>query len=271
VPGELSRELRAQSALFVRAARTTFAYKPALFLSMVTVAISSTVPLLVWSHVCSVRREPLAMPASQLFSYLILAACLNFAFFMGVEVRVGQRIRLGLIATDLFKPVDFQLLQLTQSLAELLMNVTMVLPFVALAYGLWGGAALPASPGAFAAFLVSGCLAFLIQFSTAFIFVQTAFFTFSSYGVFFARNALQLTFAGISAPLALFPPSLRAIAEYLPFCHGIHTPVSIYLGALSGDAVWHALAVQAAWAFGMLIVGRGLLHWSLLHLEIQGG
>jgi ABC-2 type transport system permease protein len=271
MPGEFVRELRAQSALFVRAARATFAYKPALFLSMVTVAISSTVPLLVWSHVCSVRSEPLAMPASQLFPYLMLAACLNFVFFMGVEMRVGQRIRLGLIAIDLLKPVDFQLLQLTQSLAELLLNVVVVLPFVGLAYGLWGAAAFPASPGALAAFLLSGCLAFLIQFSTSFIFVQTAFFTLSSYGVFFARNALQLTFAGISAPLELFPPSLRTVAEHLPFRHGIHTPVSIYLGALSGDAMWHALAVQAAWALGLLLVGRGLLRWSLLHLEIQGG
>jgi ABC-2 type transport system permease protein len=271
MPSELSRELRAQSALFVRAVRTTFAYKPALFLSMTAVAISSTVPLLVWSHVCSVRREPLALPANQLFSYLILAACLNFVFAMGVELRVGQRIRLGLIATDLLKPADFQLLQLTQSLAELLMNMTIVLPFVGLAYGLWGSAALPAGPGALAAFLLSACLAFLIQFATSFIFVQAAFFTFSTYGVFFAKNALQLTFAGVSAPLALFPPPLRLVAEYLPFCHGIHTPVSIYLGALSGAAMWHALAVQAAWAFGMLIVGRGLLRWSLLHLEIQGG
>jgi ABC-2 type transport system permease protein len=152
-----------------------------------------------------------------------------------------------------------------------LMNVTVVLPFVGLAYVLWGSAALPASPGALAAFLLSAALAFLIQFATSFIFVQTAFFTFSTYGIFFAKNALQLTFAGISAPLALFPPSLRLVAEYLPFRHGIHTPVSIYLGTLSGDAMWHALAVQTAWALGMLVVGRGLLRWSLLHLEIQGG
>jgi ABC-2 type transport system permease protein len=271
IPTALHHELRAQTALFVRAARTAFAYRPALLLSMLTVAISSTVPLLVWRHVYSVRSAPMAVPASQLFPYLVLAACLNFAFFMGVESRVGQRIRMGLIATDLLKPVDFQLLQLTQALADLLMNLTVALPFVGLAFAMWGRAALPASPATFAAFLLSAGLAFLIQFSTSFIFVQSAFFTFSNYGVFFARNALQLTFAGISAPLALFPPALRTVAEYLPFCHSIHTPVSIYLGAISGPALWHALAVQAAWAIGMLVAGRALLHFSLLHLEIQGG
>lgn len=266
-----SGELKAQLALFVRAARTSFAYKPALFISMGTVAVSYAVPLLVWRHIYSVRGASMAVPASRLFPYLLLAAVLHFAFFMGVETRVGQRIRMGLIATDLLRPVDFQLTQLVQALADLLLNVTVVLPFLGLAYALWGGAALPAGPVALAAFVLSASLAFLIQFSLAFIFVQTAFVTFSNYGIYVARNALQQTFAGISAPLALFPPTLRGIAEYLPFCHAIHTPVSIYLGAISGAAIGHALLVQAAWALGLLLVGRALLNYSLLHLEIQGG
>jgi ABC-2 type transport system permease protein len=216
-------------------------------------------------------KAPLALPKGQLFAYLVMAACLNFAFFMGVESRVGQRIRLGLVATDLVKPIDFQLLHLTQALADLLANVAVALPFIGFALVTWGDAALPASPGALVGFVLSAGLAFVIQFSISFIFVQSAFFTFSNYGVFFARNALQLTFAGISAPLALFPPSLRAVAERLPFCHCIHTPISIYLGSFAGSAAWHALAVQAAWALGLLVTGRALLHFSLLHLEIQGG
>ena len=70
-------------ALFVRAARTAFTYKPALLLSMLTVAIGYAVPLLVWRHIYGVRREPLAVPASQLFPYLLLAASLHFVFLWG--------------------------------------------------------------------------------------------------------------------------------------------------------------------------------------------
>jgi ABC-2 type transport system permease protein len=266
-----SGELRAQAALFVRAARTSFAYKPALLLSMLTVGIGYLVPLLVWRYIYAVRAVPLAVPASQLFPYLLMAASLNFVFFMGVESRVGQRIRLGLIATDLLRPVDFQLTQLTQALSDVLLNVTMVLPFVGLSYALWGRAALPHDAVAFVAFCASAGLALLIQFSLSFIFVQTAFITFSNYGIFIARTALQQTFAGISAPLALFPPALRVVAERLPFCHAIHTPVSIYLGTISGDALLPALLVQAAWAAALLLTGRVLLGASLRYLEIQGG
>lgn len=266
-----SGELRAHAALFVRAVRTSFAYKPAMVLGMFTVAVSYLVPMLVWRHVYASRSTPLAVPADFLFPYLLLASALNYCMGLGVEWRVGQRIRMGLIATDLLRPIDFQLTQLTQALADLLLNVTMVLPFVGLAYALWGHAALPHSVAAFAVFGISAALGLLIQFAVAYIFVQTAFITFSNYGVFVARAALQLTFAGISAPLALFPPALRTVAERLPFCHTIHTPIAIYLGAIPLERVPALLAVQAAWALGLLLLGRVLLGLSLRHLEIQGG
>lgn len=264
-------ELRAQAALFVRSARTSFAYKPAMALGMLTLAIAYAVPMLVWRHVYATRGETLAIPASQLFAYLLIAASLNTCFMMGVEWRVGQRIRLGLIATDLLRPVDFQLTQLSQALADVVLNVVLVLPFLALAYALWGRAAAPHDFQALLAFCASGFLALLIHFALSFIFVQAAFVTFSHYGIFVAKSALQQAFSGLSAPLALFPPSLRAVAEHLPFCHTIHTPISIYLGTLSGPALLHALGVQAAWALGLLLFGRALLRLSLRYLEIQGG
>lgn len=270
-PATASQELRAQAALFVRSVRTSFAYKPALVLSMLSVAIAYLVPMLVWRHVYQARGDTLAVPASRLFPYLLLAAALNTCFFLGVEGRIGQRIRMGLIATDLLRPVDFQLTQLSQALSDVVLNVTMVLPFLALAYGLWGSAALPGDGWSLLGFFASSGLALLIHFALSFIFVQAAFVTFSNYGIFVAKSALQQAFSGLSAPLALFPPSLRAVAEYLPFCHTIHSPVSIYLGDVSGPAVWQVLAVQAAWAAGLLLTGRALLGLSLRYLEIQGG
>ena len=41
---------------------------------------------------------------------------------MSVEFRIGQRIRQGLIATDLLKPVDFQIAQGIQALSDGLFN-----------------------------------------------------------------------------------------------------------------------------------------------------
>ena len=265
-------ELATLRALFVRAVRASFAYKPSLLLSMLSAGFAYLIPMLVWRHIYAAgQRQPRLISAAELFPYLLLAGCLNFAFAMNVEARIGQRIRLGLIATDLLRPVDFQLAQLAQALSDGLFNLLLMLPIFGIALGVWGPSALPHDGAAFATFLLSVLLSFVILFAVSFIFVQASFITYSGYGIFVMRNALQQTFSGLSAPLVLFPPGLRAVSEWLPFRHTIHTPVSIYLGWLNGSAAWRALGAQALWAASLLALGRFLLGQSLRRFEIQGG
>lgn len=263
-------ELTTLRALFMRSVRASFAYKPALLMSMMSAGFAYLIPMLVWRHVYTAKPNQI-LSGEALFPYLLIAGCLNFSFAMNVEARIGQRIRLGLIATDLLRPVDFQLAQLAQALSDGLFNFILVLPIFALAVAHWGSAALPHDGAALAAFTVSVLLSFVILFAVSFIFVQASFVTYSGYGVFVARNALQQTFSGLSAPLVLFPPALRTVSEWLPFRHTIHTPAAIYLGWLSGSAVWHVLGAQLLWALGLLALGRLLLDLSLRRFEIQGG
>ena len=267
----LSAELATLYALFLRAVRASFAYKPALLLSMVSSGFSYAIPMLVWRHIYAGSTRPLAISAKALFPYLLIAGCLNFAFAMNVEGRIAHRIRLGLIATDLLRPVDFQMSQLAQALSDGLFNLILVLPIYALSLLFWGHAALPQSAAALLAFVFSVLLSFVILFAVSFIFVLATFVTYSGYGVFVARNALQQTFSGLSAPLVLFPASLRTASEWLPFRHTIHTPVSIYLGWLQGSAVWQALGAQLLWALGLLALGRFLFGRALRRFDIQGG
>jgi len=270
-PSALRAEFATFFALFSRGLRSNFAYRPALLLAMLSAALSYAVPMLVWRHIYASGGGSKAVPAQALFPYLLLAGCLNFGFAMNVESRIGQRIRMGLIATDLLRPVDFQMAQLSQALSDGIANLAFVLPVFGVACAFWGKSAFPHDAAAFFAFCASVLLAFVILFAVSFIFVQATFITYSSYGVFVARNALQQTFSGMSAPLALFPAGLRAASEWLPFRHTIHTPVSIYLGWINGSAVWAALGAQLIWALGLLLVGRYMLRVSLLKFEIQGG
>ena len=264
-------ELRTLRALFMRAVRASFSYKPALLMSLVSTGFAYAIPMLVWSHIYGENGAKPALPAESLFPYLLIAGCLNFTFAMNVEWRIGQRIRMGLIATDLLRPVDFQLAQLAQALSDGLFNIVLVLPIYVATLLFWGGHALPHGAAALLAFCVSVLFSFIILFAVSYIFVQASFVTYSGYGVFVARNALQQTFSGLSAPLILFPAKLRAVAEWLPFRHTIHTPVSIYLGWLKGADVWRAPGAQAAWALGLLALGRFLLGRALRRFEIQGG
>lgn len=259
------------AALFVRSLRASLAYRQALLPSLLSAALVYCVPVLVWRHVYAANPGARAVPAATLFPYLLLAACLNFALGMNVEARVGQRIRTGMIATDLLKPIDFQLAQASQALSDGLFNSLLCIPLVGIAFVVLGVAALPASPLALLVFCVSAVLAFVIMFSLSFIFVQAAFFTNSGYGIFAARNALQLTFSGLSAPLVLFPAWLRGVSEFLPFRHSIHTPISLYLGWFEGTDALALLVQQFAWAALLFSLGRFVHGLAIRRLEIQGG
>lgn len=269
-PG-LQAELASYRALFVRSLRANFAYRQSLLPSMLAAGLSYAVPVLVWRHVYAMSPRSPVVPSAAMFPYLLLAGCLNYALGMSVESRVGQRIRTGMIATDLLKPVDFQLAQASQALSDGLFNLFLCLPIAVVAYAVLGSGVFPAGFAAFCGFVVSVALSFSIMFSISFLFVQAAFFTYSGYGIFAARSALQQTFSGLSAPLVMFPGWLRATSEWLPFRHTIHSPLGIYLGWTSGARVFQVLGEQALWAALLFALGRWTLARSLRQLEIQGG
>lgn len=267
----LRAEVASYLALFGRSVRANFAYRTSLLPSMLSAGLSYAVPVLVWRHVYAANPGSRTVPSASLFPYLLLAGCLNYALGMSVESRVGQRIRTGMIATDLLKPVDFQLAQASQALSDGLFNLVLCLPIGLVAYLALGSGVLPADGWALLGAAASVVLAFVILFSISFLFVQAAFYTYSGYGIFAARTALQQTFSGLSAPLVMFPAWLKGASEWLPFRHTIHSPISVYLGWTRGAAVWHTLLAQALWAALLFALGRWTLRHALRRLEIQGG
>ena len=104
-----------------------------------------------------------------------------------------------------------------------------------------------------------------------FLFVQGIFYTTNNYGMSVARGALHMTFSGLSAPLDMYPPALRAVGAYLPFQYVLYNPIRIYQGTLTGFGALEALAHQAIWAAGLFLVGRWIFGQIVKSLEVQGG
>ncbi len=270
-PLNFSEKIFGYFALLNRALKANFAYRSTTFLGLFTASLSYGITVLVWNHVYVQRGSTLALPKAEMFSYLALAFCLNYVLSINIDQRVGQRIRMGLIATDLLKPVDFQLSQAVQALSDSLFNSFVGLGILAVVAFLLGPMILPKSPEAFCLFFISLFLAFLVQYSIVFIFIQGAFYTYSGYGIFASRIALHQTFSGLQAPLTLYPPILFSIGRWLPFQHVVYTPISLYMGKVQGEAAWNLLGEQALWAFGLYFTGKWVLRKALGQLEIQGG
>ncbi len=270
-PLNFSESLGGYLAYLNRALKANFAYKATTVLGLFTSALAYGTSVLIWNHVYTQKGSSLAMPRQEMFAYLALAFCLNYALTINIDQRVGNRIRLGLIATDLLKPLDFQLSQAMQALSDCIFNSFVGLTILVLVFYFLGGQILPKNLLAFGLFIVSLLLAFLVQYSIVFLFIQGAFYTYSGYGIFASRLALHQTFSGLSAPLTLYPPVLLAVGRWLPFQYIIFTPISIYLGKVEGVAALRLLGEQALWGLGLYIVGHFVMRKALSQLEIQGG
>ncbi|MGH7441979.1 MAG: ABC transporter permease [bacterium] len=250
---------------FRRSLSAHLEYSGAVVMNLVATGVGYAFTVLVWR--CALRSH---MPAG-FFAYLAWAFCVNFSLGVAFERYVGDRIREGLIATDLLKPADYTWLFFWQSLSDVVFQSLFGLAVLAVAWIVLGQAMAPASGLAAAETVVSLGLAFFIQFHLGFLFVQMIFATHSNYGPFTTRMFLHTAFSGIFAPLDMYPHALRVVADWLPFRHVVYTPCALWLGRIQGPAALAALASQVVWGLGLFIASRFSFNLIRRQLTIQGG
>ncbi|MBI5302694.1 MAG: ABC-2 family transporter protein [Chloroflexi bacterium] len=208
---------------------------------------------------------------------LITYVCLGQAFSFArpgqrrIITRIGGGIRSGDVLIDLVRPTDYQLLTFSDTLGAYVVETLLVsLPSYLLAF-LFFGINPPASPQAALGFIVSLFGAFFLVCSVDFLIGLMAFWTYSIWGLAYAKIAVLDILAGTMVPLSLFPDWLRGIALALPFQGMAYTPLAIYVGAIQGSAIWTSILNQFAWGVGLVLLTRLIWLKAKQRMEIQGG
>lgn len=263
--------LRGFGSLARRTVSGQWAYRGNTLMAVLSSAVAFAVLLLVWKQVYAGRSAQPAYPPERLFAYLAVAFILNFVLTLAVEVRFGARLRNGMIAFDMMRPLGCMPLHLAQAVGEAFSSAVVAVLLYGVAWAVFGDGVVPPGAGWLVLGLLSASLALLLNFAIGYLAAQTLFLTLHYYGVTQSRVALHYAFSGLSAPLALFPAELGSIARALPFRHVIETPVLIGLGLVPRASVLALLLQQAAWAAGLLAVAAALFRaWFKRH-QMQGG
>jgi len=259
------------AVLAQKTVQTKLTYRLSTLVSLLASVASYGVFLLIWMAIY--RENPRQGPLSreQMLAYLIAAFLVNSLLVTSVELRFGQRLRMGLITGDLLRPLGFLGFQMAQAVGDVIVNAVYVVPLFAAGYGFVGQAILPAGALSVALTALSLSFAFLIAFGVSYLIVQAAFVLQSGYGVMFLRASLHQVFSGLSAPLIMFPRPLRVMAEALPFHHEIETPARIWLGLVPLHEVPRLLAYQAAWGTGLVLAGELIFGAVMRRHQVQGG
>ena len=182
-----------------------------------------------------------------------------------------QSIRTGEVASDLARPVDYFgywcARDIGRAAAQMLWRGLPMLALYALVYRI----SLPPTLLHWLALLPTLLLALLVSFGWRFIVSLAAFWTQDAIGLGRAAWSLSMFLSGFLMPIAFFPDWLGNAMKLTPFPAMINTPVEIYLGILSGAALWRALTEQAVWVVILYLLSQLVLAAGVRKLVIQGG
>ena len=269
-PG-LIENLRSLLVLAEKTLRARLAYRAAVLVELAEHAAAYGIFLIVWVEVYRANPDSMLVSKAVMMPYLVVAFLINFALSMDVEHRFITRLRMGLVTSDLIRPLGYLGFQAGQGLGDVFGNLLTLLPVALVGYAFLGEGLFPAGGEAGLLALLSMALAFAINFSISYLVMQLGFVTMSLYGVWFMRMALHQVFSGLAVPLAMFPEALKSVALWMPFHHIIETPVLIWLGQAQGAQAWNLLAQQALWATCLLGLGVAIFNTVLSRHQVQGG
>jgi ABC-2 type transport system permease protein len=189
----------------------------------------------------------------------------------GTTDDLAERIRTGDVAIDLYRPVGLIGWYLAGDLGRASYHFLTRGVGPTLLGLLLFQIALPATPYAAVAFLVSVVIAVVTSFAIRFLVACTAFWLLDQTGVRTLSGVLAIFLSGMTLPLVIFPEPLRTIALLLPWASYLQTPADIWLGHRTGVDVLGGLGLQVFWAVVLLAACQGVLGAATRKVVVQGG
>ena len=248
--GEFAAVLRAYPALLRVGFATAVAYRAEFLVWMFTTNMP-LVMLSLWSAVA--RGGPVPGYSARAFvAYYLTTLVVRLLTGCWVVWGLTYEIREGLLGMRLLRPIHPLLTFSAENLAAAPLRAAVSLPVVAvLIYT--ARAELSTDPVAWALFVPALLGAFLISFFVQALIGTLALYVESATGLFQLWLGFSAVLSGYLVPLDLFPPAVRAVAEWLPFRFTLSYPVELALGRLPrGPALvlfgvqWATVAVFAA-------------------------
>jgi ABC-2 type transport system permease protein len=244
--------------------QSTLVYRANFFFRALFALVPLTAMLLLWRAVFEGRDgAPLGgFTLDQMVTYYLIVMVVDaLTAVTEDDWQIAADIKDGRISQFLLKPVDYLTYRFCLfGAGRVMYTLSAALPVAA--YLLWQRAHLSAPPDAAAgaAFAVSVLLALALQFLIAYTMALLAFWVLEVATFIFIQFALEYIASGQLFPLDLLPPAVQRVLELTPYPYLMFFPVSVYLGRISGDALWRGLAIQAAWVALAYLLAR--LVWS---------
>jgi ABC-2 type transport system permease protein len=184
---------------------------------------------------------------------------------------IADTVYSGQVATDLYRPFDYQSYWLAQDLGRATYHGIFrgIPPFIVGA--LFFTLRLPQHPWTWLFFIASFYLAVSVSFAMRFMVNLSSFWLLDVRGVHGVAATAWTLLSGFTIPLQFFPANALRIMNFLPFRAMFELPLNIFLERVHGFAVITTLGLQLFWVVVLLVCGRLMQNAATRKLVLQGG
>jgi ABC-2 type transport system permease protein len=232
-------------------------YRMQLVIWLLFSVLEPVVYLVVWTTVANSQGGTVGgFTVPEFAAYYIAVMVVNHLVFTWIMFEFEFRVRQGQFSPRLLRPVHPIHNDIADNVTYKLLTLVVMLPAAAVLTWLFQPA-FHFQAWTVAAFFPALVLAFFLRFLTEWSFALAAFWTTRVAAFNDVIALLSIFLSGWAAPLALFPPAIRAVAYVLPFRWGLAFPAELLLGRLTPQEAATGFAMQAAW-LAVAVVGLRL-------------
>lgn len=204
--------------------------------------------------------------------YLLTMVSRAFSSMPGLASGITRDIRTGAVKKYLIQPVDLiEFLFLYRVAHKLVYYAVAVVPFAAVFYLL--RAYFPGWPDApaFAAYVASLVLAFLLGFFMEATLGLLGFWFLEISSLLFIYMLVSYFCSGHMFPLDMLPGVWGEVLKAAPFQYLAYFPSAVFLGKVAGGQLARGLAAQLAWVVAFVVAARLAFHFGVRRYSGFGG
>ncbi|HEY9823626.1 MAG TPA: ABC-2 family transporter protein, partial [Candidatus Sericytochromatia bacterium] len=220
-------------------------------------ALSGTLPLIlmgVWTQAS--QKGQFGLNSEDFVRYFLMVFLVRQFTVVWVVWEFEKEVVQGKLSPRLLQPIDPVWHHVASHLSERLARLPFALLLVGLFFFLYPQAVwIPSLKSILLFGLVLG-LAFALRFLMQYTFALFAFWTERASAIEQFWFLFYLFLSGMIAPLEVFPPAVRQVAQWTPFPYLIHFPASILIG-LPVDIV-RGVLMMLGWSLLFFIWNRWL-------------
>ncbi|MFL5331126.1 MAG: ABC transporter permease [Gemmataceae bacterium] len=270
--------LRKYFRIFRASLTERFAYRGDFFLSTFLRFLPMLTTILLWTAVfegakAAGRTELGGYTYEDTISYLLLVHITRmFSSMPGLPGGIARDIRDGTLKKYLVQPLDLLGYLISYRVAHKVAYIaTSILPYgvlFAMCHSFFQH--LPDLP-TFLGYLASLLLAFCVGFFFESCIGMIGFWMLEVSSILYVIMTLSYFVSGQMFPLALLPGFWPSLLKSLPTYYAAGFSADVFIGKVSGPDLVRGLALEAAWAIGLMFLARLLYRVGLRRYSAYGG